>query len=69
MGGSAVIHIVLMYIFRACDMGYTGICLATTFAFASRFFIGMLLLKLGGKFKDTEDVAFFSKETTSNVGN
>ena len=64
MAGGAISHIIMVITFNALDMGFTGICLATSIQFFVRFAIQMSCITYGGKFDDTRDIPIFSIEST-----
>lgn len=66
---SSAIHIGLTLLFvNVFELGFLGVCIATSMMFVSRFLIVLIQIETNPKLKNIYDVKFFSKETIENVG-
>jgi len=66
---ASLVHIILISIFvGVLDMGWNGVCLATSLQFLSRFIIAQVYLQFIQPYKDSNDVKLFSRESSSQLG-
>lgn len=50
------------------DLGFTGICWATSMVFVGRFVCAQFFIRFSSCYKWFDDVHLFSRETVSNLG-
>jgi len=65
---SACIHVGLVYVFYYIyEMGFFGICLATSLHFCARFFINVTLSEFSGAFQKYPEAKLFSSRSIENL--
>ena len=68
-GLATLIHLSsILILVEVYDMGFVGVCLATSLAFTSRFFISLSCLQCMKEYRDSSEIKFCSRDSVTNLG-
>ena len=66
--GSGVHFLLVLFFSDFLDLGFTGICFATSLMWIARFLVVVFLIEKNSNLQNTHGVVLFSKESTINLG-